>query len=333
MPPSEHMRGVPDTFNARVVRFCSYQLRSRGPLNAASDSPWVSGVLIAYAGGYGCLQCWPSLGDPALEVELESLARGRPGILAARALACATKDGDARRQGISHLDPAAIPPSHATLPPGATAHDISAAASEGFTTCKLKAGPDWADMLEEWERAAAIPDAPRLRFDFNASLTAAEAIAFAHSLSDPLRDAIDFVEDPCPFEVKSWLALRDAGIEPAADQWCDTPDAGQFIGILKPARQDAESVIRLAADTGRRLVVTSYMDHPLGVAHAAYWAAAAHAAGIHHGPAGLLTHRLFDETLGFPAPSSTGPHWNLQPGTGLGYNDTLVSLPWQPLVP
>lgn len=332
MMPSEHMRGVPDTFDPRLVRICRYELRPQGALNAVSSSPVVSGVLLAHAGGYGCLQCWPALGDPALEDELESLARGRPGLAAARALDCAERDGEARQQGISLLDPAAIPPSHATLPPGAKAREIFDAAAEGFTTCKLKAAPGWAEMLGEWEQVARMPNAPRLRIDFNASLTAAEAMAFAHSLSGPLRGAIDFVEDPCAFDAKSWCALREAGIEPAADQWCDIPEAGDFIGILKPARQDAESVIRRAAETGRRLVVTSNMDHPLGVAHAAYWAAKAHAAGVHHGPAGLFTHRLFEEIPGFPAPSSEGPIWSQPPGTGLGCDDALASLPWQPLV-
>jgi O-succinylbenzoate synthase len=83
----------------------------------------------------------------------------------------------------------------------------------------------------------------------------------------------------------------------------------------------------------QRVVVTSYMDHPLGQAFAAWEAGrlALQFPGL-VGVCGLQTHHLFEpdaftEALGPWAPSFQAP-----PGKGLGFDDLLGKLPWKRLI-
>ena len=83
---------------------------------------------------------------------------------------------------------------------------------------------------------------------------------------------------------------------------------------------------------GQKLVVTSYMEHPLGQVSAAWEAAKLNvqfpgAIGI----CGLQTHQLFtpsefSERLGRWSPSFRSPG-----GTGFGFDDLFEKLPWKRL--
>jgi O-succinylbenzoate synthase len=79
------------------------------------------------------------------------------------------------------------------------------------------------------------------------------------------------------------------------------------------------------------IVVTSYLDHPVGQSFAAYQAALALAKGHELDTCGLVTHSVYTDTpftarlaaqQGVLIPSS---------GTGIGFDEELESLTWADL--
>ena len=308
-----------------------YTLTARTALNARHASAVVNGLLLHANGGYTCFQPWESLGDEPISRHLEQYHEGKVTPLLANALAAAAVDGQARREERSLFDGLAIPESHATLAGFVTPKTAGAWHARGFTTLKVKLGPDWRERMPEIEAAAgAWPDLV-WRFDFNESLTAEEFFLWSKSLGANLRNQTDVIEDPCPFTPCDWGDLEEAtGLRLAVDRRVDAPGADGFVLVCKPARDDAGAVLERARGRGRQVIVTSNMDHPLGVAWAAYWAARFEAEGCLHGPAGLATALLFEPDAFADLLSPVGCRLRVPAGTGLGFDDLLAGLDFVP---
>ena len=221
-----------------------------------------------------------------------------------------------------------MPPSHFLLPGAADAVPgvLEAALSEGFTRFKLKVGGEREAeerLLRFLARRLAEADGqPRLRLDYNETLTASEFAARFARLPD-LLPVLDFVEDPCPFDADTWAELsRATGSELALDRAADTE---QFVGTLihKPARFGPEP----PATAARRVVVTTYLDHPLGQLCAAWVAARLGTAETH----GLVSHRAYARNDFSEQLSWRGPDLMLPGGTGFGFDDELARLDWKQL--
>jgi o-succinylbenzoate synthase len=316
----------------RGISISRYRMHPQVAVNAKHDGSAVDGALMRVDGGFACLQPWPSLGDAPLALHLAELAAGQATPLAAAALACAREDGGARAAGRSLFAGLRVPPSHVTLAgrPDRAALAVAAAGPTGHV--KIKAGPAWRDAIGDWQAAAASCPQLRLRLDFNSTLAPHEFRAFAAAIGPELRATIDFIEDPCPFDPQLWHGLQHAtGLQLAVDRGSDLPGAANFLGVVKPAVEDAASQIAAAARSGRRLVITSNMDHPLGQLWAALHAARAACAGVLHGPCGLLTHGLFEPLPDFPSPRATNGVLEIPPGPGLGYDREWSALEWEPL--
>jgi o-succinylbenzoate synthase len=134
---------------------------------------------------------------------------------------------------------------------------------EGFDTVKIKMP------------GGVLPDGYRLRLDFNN-----DGDAFARVAPALPRERIDFVEDPCPYDPAKWRSLRaQTGLRFALDRHVAT-DAVDVL-VVKPAVQDVPK-----ADIP--IIITSYMDHPIGQLHAAYVAANSRET------CGLVTHVLYE---------------------------------------
>lgn len=307
-----------------------YTLHGRTALNARHAGHSVSGVLVRSGGGFACLQAWESLGDDPLAVHVESLAGGNPSSLASRAIVAAAMDAVTRAAGQSLFDGLVIPASHATITGPINPALAESWIARGFDTFKMKLGPEWPVAMPGIIAAAAAHPQARWRFDFNASVDAIGFSTWARSLPDTMRATIDFVEDPCLFSPGAWAELEEStSLRLAADAWCCDPAAAGFIGICKPARDDAQAVLDAAVERKRPMVVTSNMDHSVGVAWAAVWAARFAAAGVQHGPAGLCTPLLFEPDA---FSERFGPEGNrLRPpgGSGIGFDDLLAGLPWR----
>ena len=287
-----------------MVDFWRYELTPKRRLSAVADAGPRRGALLRVNGGYADVHPWPELGDLPLDEQLALLARGETTPLTQASLAFASIDSAARRDGRSLFDGLTIPPSHWPGPDPPPA----------FDTVKLKS-------------IDVIPDHVRLRIDFNATLSAEEFVGIAATLP---RERIDFIEDPCPYDASTWRELRErTGLRLALDR---APSSSQHrhsclcsvnsydVLILKPALEEIPC-------TDAEVVVTSYMDHPIGQLCAAYAAATANITST----CGLITHVLYENNPFIERMRIDGTRLVPPGGTGWGFDDLLETLPWQKL--
>ena len=314
------------------MQYSPYTLYPLGALSARAAAQPRQGVLLrGDNGGYACLQPWPELGDAPLEYELDALRDGTPLRLGARALKCVELDGAARAKGESLFAGLRVPRSHATLPVSATPGQVYNLHQRGFRVGKIKVVPKLAATVERLVNLASMVPDWKWRVDFNCTLSLEDALQFWEMLPPAMRQRIDFVEDPCYYDVAVWQALQDAGIPLGYDMPVQNESiipqrtTKPMMRLVKPARH--------MSTTGMP-VFTSYMDHPLGQCWAAY-NAAAYYTGKPEAEVpfcGLLTHlnykpNPFSEQLGFNiTPDFPGPA-----GTGLGFDALLAALPWKSL--
>ena len=306
-----------------------YRLKARGFLNSISNRREFEGALIQIDGGFGCIHPWPELGDPTLEKCLADLAGERRWPIVRRALRCAEYDRAARNFEHSLFEEMEIPESHATLAKGNVA-EIALAVEAGFTTVKLKAGRDPDTEAKFLDDMAAEFPALRWRLDFNETLAPDVATGFLLGLTEKTRAAIDFVEDPCPYSESAWTALhRATRVNLAVDREAAPLSTGAQVMVIKPAVDEPFLLAEAALHHRQRVVLTSYMDHPLGQTFAAWEAARL---GLQFpglpGVCGLQTHHLFepDEFTEMLGPWS--PAFQVPAGYGLGFDDLLEALPW-----
>jgi len=299
------------------IHYSRYELTPKRPLSAIAAAGPRHGALIRVDGGFADVHPWPELGDEALDIQLAKLARDETTALTQASLEFAAIDAAARRDGQSLFDGLTIPPSHW---PGPDPPD-------DFDTVKLK-GID------------RIPDRVRLRIDFNATLTPDQFVRIAATLP---RERIDFIEDPCPYDSATWRDLRTrTGLRLALDRpsatqhrqecLCHTGNSmwhrhsclcsveSADVLIIKPALQEIPC-------TDSEVVVTSYMDHPIGQVCAAYAAATARITNT----CGLITHVLFEPDPFIERMRIDGTRLVPPGGTGWGFDDLLETLPWRKL--
>jgi O-succinylbenzoate synthase len=272
-----------------------YSLMPRHRLSGVAAEGARYGALLRIGNGFADLHPWPELGDLPLDTQLAMLARGETTAQSAASLHLAQIDGEARTRGVSLFDGLTIPESHW---PG---NDPPA----GFDTVKIKG-------------VVRVPDDVRIRIDFNATLTPAEFLDVVETLSD---ERIDFIEDPCPYDEETWANLRDmTGLRLAVDR---VAPAGHSYDVLvhKPALRSAWP------EEDCEIVVTSYMDHPIGQFGAAY-VAATHQTSTR---CGLMTHVLYEPDAFIERMERDGARLLPPKGTGIGFDDLLESLPWKML--
>ena len=306
-----------------------YRLRARSFLNSISSRREFEGVLIRVGEGYGCIHPWPELGDPSLEKCLEDLKGRRVWPIVKRALRCAEFDNAARLAGDSLFDEMEIPRSHATCV-GANDKELASAVEAGFDTVKIKAGRNTSVESRFLEEMSAEYPALKWRIDFNELLDPDTADRFLGNLSDLVRKKIDFVEDICPFSDAYWSALWKKHRVPLAVDREAGPlcRAAQYM-VIKPAVDEPFLLAESAAMHSQRAVITSYMDHPLGQAFAAWEAARTELIfpGL-IGTCGLQTHHLFEKDAFVERLGAWKPVFETPGGTGLGFDDELAALTW-----
>jgi len=201
--------------------------------------------------------------------------------------------------------------------------DASAALERGFTTAKVKIGPDPNDAVRQVAAARAAAPSLRLRCDANGAWDVRTAIAVGRKLA-----ALDvaWLEQPVPPADVDGLrrVRREAGILVAADEAVTGPDVVPRlaeavdavvvklvqVGGLTAARATAQAAVR----HGLRVTVTTALETSIATAAALHLAAALpeplEPCGL--ATASLLAHDLVDPAL-VDGPTMTPP-----PGTGLG---------------
>jgi len=311
-----------------------YLLRSGVALNAVSMRRVFSGALICVDGGYGCVHPWPEFGDAPVEEQLRLLSEGVTTPVTAMALRCAELDGAARRVGVSLFEGLEIPRSHYSWSFATdTEAQMERVLAEGWPAIKAKGFANYGETTRFLEGCAKRFETQgvRLRVDFNGVL---DRLAFGKFIEFmPLRvyRALDFVEDPFPYDATAWEAVRQRwGVKLALDKgWRDGTQGFDTV-VVKPARRDW----RLVAETHPQhpLVLTSAMDHALGQMFAAYEAAVARSEGQALDFCGLCTEHLFEKDEFFERVTSHRGHLSAdRSGGGLGFGEVLEALPWRRL--
>lgn len=318
------------------IDFWQYSLESASGLNSVSQRTRHEGALIRVDGGYGCIHPWPELGDLPLAEQLRLLREGGDSPLVRSALACTAIDGEARRAGRHLIDKDTQPLNHRL----AKLEDDPAEFREaGFEKVKLKVGPDLEGSVALVDRWAS--HGFQVRLDANESIPFLHWLGWWSELSEEHRKAIDFVEDPCSWSSLRWRLLRATGMPIAGDREVEQRYRASTVAVYKPATDSSAidgsdgldtNLISWALKYQRRLVVTSYMDHAVGQAWAAYCAGCFEAVApgvLDH--CGLLTHDRFAEDEFFEQIGVDRARYDPASGTGLGFDDLLENLPWKPL--
>ncbi|MEO5917489.1 MAG: enolase C-terminal domain-like protein [Luteolibacter sp.] len=306
-----------------------YRLKARGFLNSISNRREFEGALIQIDGGFGCIHPWPELGDPTLDRCLADLAGARRWPIVRRAIRCAEYDRASRAFDNSLFEEMEVPASHATLAKADVA-EIALAVEAGFTTVKLKTGRDLSAEAKFLDEMTTENPQLKWRLDFNESLTPGDAADFLLGLAEKTRAAIDFVEDPSPYSETAWTEIRrQTRVKLAVDREAAPLSSAAQVMVIKPAIDEPFLLGEAALGHNQRVVVTSYMDHPLGQAFAAWEAARL---GLQFpglvGICGLQTHHLFEPNEFSEALGPWSPDFKVPAGTGLGFDDLLDAQPW-----
>jgi O-succinylbenzoate synthase len=288
------------------LRIHRYTLVPKKRLSGVAREGAREGALLRVDDGFADLHPWPELGDLPLDEQLVLLVRGEPTQQTRASLRLAELDGEARRRGVSLFDGLTIPESH--WPGNEPPH--------GFDTIKIKG-------------VQPIPPHVRVRIDFNATLTTEQFLRVAETLP---KEQIDFIEDPCPYDAEVWRELQTkTGLRLALD--LATTVSGEQVGAAVPPptanRQPPTILVHKPALHPQwpwhdDIVVTSYMDHPIGQYGAAYMAATHDV----NPRCGLFTHVLYEPDAFLERVRSEGARLLPPGGTGIGFDDLLENLPW-----
>ena len=199
------------------------------------------------------------------------------------------------------------------------------AVSAGFQKVKVKMGRNLNAEVDFIKRMADRYPELRWRIAFNGTQQWEVVEKILVSFGDELCRKIDFLED-------AWTepVATHGGVPLAVDRYVEDSLENFSVAVLKPAINEMQSLLKRADAAGKHVVVTSYMDHPLGQSYAAWQAALA----THEFPdlldsCGLITHGLFQPDVFIDALGVPAPDFNVPAGTGLGFDDLLENLRWK----
>lgn len=270
--------------------------------------------------GYADFHPWPELGDLPLFQHL----RQQDTPLFQRSLHYARVDAEARKQGIWLFQYLTCPSSHLLLPHTHTQKYLEDGLQQCFTRFKMKVGRDFA--IEQQVLIKLLPilykNNAKIRLDFNETLSKQEYEDFFKDLL-PWKDCIDFCEDPFKYNENDWeLSQSKQGIDFACD-FASTPDQKvPNVRVIKPAKQDPTPFVK---SIHGRLVITSYLDHPLGQLCAAYDAAQSKK---RLDVCGLLSHLVYKKNPFSEKLTYTNTILSPPPGLGFGFDEELRHIPW-----
>ncbi len=300
-------------------------------MNAKSAQGDYEGVLVRHAGGYGNIHPWEMFGDPSLDTLIDMLkARDFSALLIRNAMHCAALDRESRQEHRSIFDGLDVPPSHASS--SCSPSELRKYGIAGRKVVKVKVGND---LEAESQVLRAVheefPDL-RWRLDFNHACHSLSVLeSFLHALGEAFCSQTDFVEDPC-LDIKEMLAHRDGlpmGVSWAVDRVLGNEAAFGHFRVLKPAVDDMEAELALVAGRDVQLVLTSYMDHPLGQSYAAWYAAKLQRDQVRLADCmGLKTHHLFEQNAFTRALGGDSSAWLAAEGSGFGFDEMLSAIPW-----
>lgn len=330
---------------AKKIWVAPYELKPRDPSLGLSVGVRLGSLLRAEFEdgkiGYADLHPWPELGDLSLAEQLRLLQGPEAGWsqLARQSLFFAEKDAEARARGVSLFEgvaPGDLPENHFLVSLSDLGFSrIEQALQEGFRVFKLKVGGAPREEVQALVRLAdRLPSDAKLRLDFNARVSAPVLDAFLELVAS-LLDRVDFLEDPLPWNPNEWMELkRQWGLRMALDRAAEAKQIPfKLIGsavdflVIKPATQEAP-VGEIISEYP--LVVTSYLDHPLGQVSAAVFAARLKMDRPGKlGVCGLLSQGAYEVNRYSERLQVSGTRLLPPEGLGLGFDELLERENWE----
>jgi o-succinylbenzoate synthase len=324
------------------ISFCPYDLVALATLQGKNTHNVRQGALLRVEFedetiGYADCHPWVELGDLSLKEQLDLLKKREITPLTQRSLYFAQIDAMARSLKKSAFD-FEIPPSHLLIPnlEQIDMEKIDSAIKQGFTHFKIKLGGSIPSELKQLSKLSkTFSDKEILyRFDFNQRLTPEEFESVLSAFAD-LKLKIDFIEDPFPFDKSMWEKFQTKyGIQLGCDYQSHRaigfPKAADVL-VIKPAVQD-EAIFLASLKNHQRLVITSYLDHPIGQLSAAYVASLCSVKDPSRvATCGLLSHLAYQPNAFSEQLKTKGPDLLPPQGTGFGFDALLEKQAWQNL--
>lgn len=307
------------------VWFAPYSLKIKNKKNTLAANHSHEGALIkiehADVGvGYADFHPWPELGDMNVNDQLDLAKQRTPSLQFLQTLDFAFTDGVARSTKKSLFAGAQIPPSHFLADIYSLSSDLPALQDKGFTTLKLKIGRNLKDEVSLLNKI----DSPlKLRLDFNGTLSFGLFKEFLESLTPRTLAQCQFFEDPFVYNEEQWLQVRvplALDRKPRLQNYFE----GYDYLVVKPAVEDPAFFVSLFENKKKKLVVTNYLDHPVGRAFAAYTASR-----FSTEECGLLCSGIYEDDAYSERISETGPFFPTVGGTGIGFDDLLTKENWK----
>lgn len=312
------------------LAYCKYTLVEHGS-RQPKEGALLRVELAKDKFGYADIHPCASHGDLPLKDQLTLLSEREKTPLTAQSLLFAKYDALARKEKHSLFKDITIPESNTLI---VNDHQNLDEALRNSKVVKIKIGQDWKGKTDKIRSAITSSKVANhsIRLDFSEKLTSASFDDFLEKNKD-LLPLIDYIEDPYPYDPAQWEQTRKRhnirlGCDHKSQKGLRHPQSCDVI-IIKPANQIIDNKLfrRLR---NRQLVITSYLDHPIGQLCAAYVAAGAKRMFPHQvAVCGLTTHQVYD-----PTPYSqrlqveNGRLIPPKKGHGWGYDDLLKGMTW-----
>ena len=323
--------------------YVKYLLNPIAELNSLSNQNPRQGALlkIEWPGaliGYSDLHPWPELGDIPLEKQLDDLSKGKISIQLEQSIWLARRDALARKADISLWSQVPRIKNNFLISDVSKAGEdvLDQARQSGFSTIKMKAGKDFEREMQFALRVLKNGNF-MLRIDCNGSLHWQDFETFFSGVEKSYRARLDYVEDPFPYEEQIYREARVL-TRVAVDRYFskinfdqkEAPPVDQL--ILKPAIQDVEKFMIQVNKWNIPVTVTSYMDHPVGMVHAAILAGELKKNNEQLiGTSGCLHNHLYQKDVYQADMVIQGPYLQKVGGKGIGFDFRFHQEAWVPL--
>ena len=294
---------------------------------------WPGGTI-----GYSDLHPWPELGDIPLEKQMSDLEKGKISKQLEQSIWFARRDALARKADSSLWNQFPRIKNNFIISDLSKANDetLDHARMSGFSTVKIKMGKDF-DREKQFALKILKNGNFMLRIDCNGSLHWQDFETFFSGVEKSYRARLDYVEDPFPYDEKIYREARvltrvavDRDFSKIDFNQKEAPPVDQL--ILKPAIQDVESFMTQVNKWNIPVTVTSYMDHPVGMVHAALLAGELKKKNEQLiGTSGCLHHHLYQKDVYQAEMMIQGPYIQKVGGKGIGFDFLFHKEAWVPL--
>jgi O-succinylbenzoate synthase len=323
--------------------FVKYELEPVTVINSKVTSQTRRGALIKCEWpdqriGFADCHPWTEFGDVDIDTQIYGLARGRVSSLMEQTIWLARKDAMMRAEQRNGFEGGDRVKNHFLV------HDISQLQdrnlvdikNSGFSTLKIKVGRDPDQEALDLIRILRL-NPFKIRLDFNSTGDFAILERFVSRLEPGHRARIEFVEDPFPYDEQSWaeanrLVPLAVDFEYENIDWKKLSQPPFQTLVIKPARMDVDKALNRCTTFGLKAVITSSMDHALGVAHSAIVASEIKRAHpsllLECGCLTLKTYRPDEFTNKILV---QGPYITKTMGFGVGFDDVLKQQNWVPI--